>query len=148
MADEWETTSGQHAIYGMLGSNYWNGDTSLLFGVEHQAPVNSRCSQETSRYSPSSNNSTSKLCLVPRRGWPQQIEMLPALRENSPSFKHLQEHNSTFWWTAACPWHGRRTTLGLHSSTMLDACLLQLHCAIYSRCRTSGSWRINDIVST
>jgi hypothetical protein len=26
----------------------------------------------------------------------QQIEMLPALRENSPSFKNLEEHNSTF----------------------------------------------------
>jgi hypothetical protein len=30
--------------------------------------------------------------------------MLPTLRENSPSSKHLQEHNSTFWWTVAC--HG------------------------------------------
>jgi hypothetical protein len=28
----------------MLGSNYWNGDTSLLFGAEHQAPVSPRCS--------------------------------------------------------------------------------------------------------
>jgi hypothetical protein len=74
----------------MLGSNYWNGDTSLFFGAERQAPVNSRCSPETSRYSSSSNRSTSKLCLVPRRGWPQQIEMLPALRKNSPSFKHLK----------------------------------------------------------
>jgi hypothetical protein len=126
----------------MLGYNCWNGDTSLLFGVERQAPANSRCSPETSCYTPSSNRSTSKLCLVPRRGWPQQIEMLPALRDNSPSFKHLQEHNSTFWWTVACPWHGQRTTLRLHSSTMLGACLLQLHGAIYSRRRASGSWEL------
>jgi hypothetical protein len=52
--------------------------------------------------------------------------MLPALRENSPSFKYLQEHNSTFWWTVACPWHGLTTTLWLHSSTMLGACLPNL----------------------
>jgi hypothetical protein len=26
----------------MLGSNYWNGDTSLLFGAERQAPVSSQ----------------------------------------------------------------------------------------------------------
>jgi hypothetical protein len=96
----------------MLGSNYWNGDTSLLFGVEHQALVSSRCLPETSRYSSSSARSTSKLYLVPCRGWAQRMEMLPALSENSPSFKYLQEHSSTFWWTVACPWHGLTTTLG------------------------------------
>jgi hypothetical protein len=132
----------------MLGSNYWNGDTSFLFSAERQAPVNSRCSPEMSRYSSSSNRSTSKLCLELHRGWPQQIEMLHALRENSPSFKNLQEHNSTFRWTVACPWHGRRTTLRLHISTMLGACLLQLHGAIYSRRRASGCWQSNDTIST
>jgi hypothetical protein len=64
--------------------------------------------------------------------------MLPALRENSPSFKYLQEHNSTFWWMVACPWHGLTTTLQLHSSTMLGACLLQSHGAIYSQSRAAG----------
>jgi hypothetical protein len=96
-------TAEQHVIYGTLGSNYWNGDTSLLFGVEHQALVSSRCSPETSYYSSSSTSITSKLCLVPRRGWAQRMEMLPALRENSPNFKHLRDHNSTFRWTVACP---------------------------------------------
>jgi hypothetical protein len=60
----------------MLGSNYWNGDTSLLFGVENQALVSSRCSPEMSCYSSSSNNITSKLYLIPRRGWAQRMEML------------------------------------------------------------------------
>jgi hypothetical protein len=121
--------------------------------------VSSRCSPETSRYSSSSTSSTSKLCLVPRRGWALRMEMLPALRENSPSFKCLQEHNSpsfkclqehnsTFWWTVACPWHVLTTTLRLHSSTMLDACLLQPHGAIYSRRRALGSWRSDDTVTT
>jgi hypothetical protein len=132
----------------MLGSNYWNGDTSLLFGAEHQAPVSPRCSPETSQYSSISTRSTSKLFLVPRRGRAQQMEMLPALRENSPSFKYLQEHSSTFRWTVACPWHGLTTTLWLHSSTMLGACLLQLHGAIYSQRRALGSWRSDDTVTT
>jgi hypothetical protein len=74
----------------MLGSNYWNGDTSLLFGVETQALVSSRCSPETSSYSPSSNNITSKLYLIPHRGRAQRMEMLPALGESSPSSKFLQ----------------------------------------------------------
>jgi hypothetical protein len=30
-----ETTAGWHASYGTPGSNYWNGDMSLLFGVEN-----------------------------------------------------------------------------------------------------------------
>jgi hypothetical protein len=132
----------------MLGSNYWNGDTILLFGVEHQALVSSRCLPETSRYSSSSARSTSKLYLVPCRGWAQRMEMFPALSKNSPSFKYLQEHSSTFWWTVACPWHGLTTTLRLHSSTMLGACLLQPHGAIYSRRRASGSWRSDDTVTT
>jgi hypothetical protein len=36
----------------MLGSNYWNGDTSLLFGAEHQAPVSSRCSPKSPDIAP------------------------------------------------------------------------------------------------
>jgi hypothetical protein len=76
------------------------------------------------------------------------MEMLPALRENSPSFKYLQEHNSTLWWTVACPWHGLTTTLRLHSSTMLGACLPQPHGAIYSRRRALSSWRSDDTVTT
>jgi hypothetical protein len=43
-----------------------NGDTRLLFDVEIQALVSSRCSPETSCYSSSSNSITSKLYLIPR----------------------------------------------------------------------------------
>jgi hypothetical protein len=103
----------------MLGSNYWHGDTSLLFGVEIQALVSSRCPPETSCYSPSSNNNTSKLYLVPRRGRAQRMEMLPTLRESSPISKLLQVQDFTIWWTNTCPWHDRNATLQLHSSTML-----------------------------
>jgi hypothetical protein len=77
----------------------------------------------------------------------QQIEMFPALRENSPSFKYLQGHSSMLRWTIACPWHGLTTTLRLHSSTMLGACLPQPHGAIYSQRRASGSWRSDDTVT-
>jgi hypothetical protein len=115
----------------MLGSNYWNGDTSLLFGVENQALVSSRCSLETSCYSSSSNSITSKLYLVPRRGWAQGMEMLPIFRESSPSSKHLQEQSFTIWWTNTCPWHGGSTTLRFHSSTALGACLLQSQSVLF-----------------
>jgi hypothetical protein len=104
----------------MLGSNYLNGDTSLLFGVEIQALVSSRCSPETSCYSPSSNSSTSKLYLVPRRGWVQMMEMLPTLCKISPSSKHLQEQEPTIWWMNTCPWHGGKATLRLHNSIVLQ----------------------------
>jgi hypothetical protein len=57
----------------MPGSNYWNGDTSLLFGVENQALVSSRCSPETSCWGSSLNGITSKRCLVLRRGWAQRL---------------------------------------------------------------------------
>jgi hypothetical protein len=97
-------------------SNYWNGDTSLLFGVENQALLSSRCSPETSCYSFSSNSITSKLYLIPRRGWAQRMEMLPTFRESSPSSKHLQVQNPIIWWTNTCPWHGGNVTLQLHSS--------------------------------
>jgi hypothetical protein len=109
----------------MLGSNYWNGDTSLLFGVEIQALVSSQCSPETSCYSPISNSITSKLYMVPRRGRDQRMEMLPTLREISSSSKLLQVQDSTIWWMNTCPWHDRNATLRLHSSNMLGACLLQ-----------------------
>jgi hypothetical protein len=117
-----EPTAKSHVIYGTLSSNYWNGDTSLLFGVGNQAPVSSLCSADTSCYSSSSNNITSKLCLVPRRGWAQRMEMLPTLRENSPSSKHLREQSSTIWWTNTCPRHGENITLRHHSSMALGAC--------------------------
>jgi hypothetical protein len=42
--------------------------------------VSSRCSPETSCYSSSSNISTSKLCLILRKGWAQRMEMLPTLK--------------------------------------------------------------------
>jgi hypothetical protein len=115
----------------MLGSNYSNGDTSLLFGVENQALVSSRCSPETSCYSSSSNSSTSKLCLILHRGWAQRMEMLPTLRENSPSSKHLQEQGSTIWWTNTCPWHGENITLRLLSSTALGACYPQVQSVLF-----------------
>jgi hypothetical protein len=92
-----EAAAGWRATSGMLGSNYWNGDTSLLFGVEIQALVSSRCSPETSCYSPSSNSITSKLYMVPHRGRDQRMEMLPTLRESSSSSKLLQVQDSTIW---------------------------------------------------
>jgi hypothetical protein len=98
----WETTTGWHVILGTLGSNYWNGDMSFLFGVENQALVSSRCSPETSYYSSSSNSITSKLYLIPRRGRVGRVMVLPPFRENSPSSKHLQEQSSTIWWTNTC----------------------------------------------
>jgi hypothetical protein len=94
----------------------------LLFGVENQALVSSWCSLETSCYSSSSNNSTSKLCLILRRGWAPRMEMLPALRENSSSSKHLQEQSSTIWWTNTCPYH---------SSTALGACFPRVQSMLF-----------------
>jgi hypothetical protein len=100
----------------MLGSNYWNGNTILLFGVEIQALVSTRCSPATFCYSPISNSSTSKLYLIPRRGRAQRMEMLPTLRKSSPSSKLLQAQDSAIWWTNTCPWHGGDATLQLNSS--------------------------------
>jgi hypothetical protein len=88
--------------------------------------VSCQCSPEMSCYSSSSDSSTSKLYLVPRRGWPQRMEMLPTLLENSPSSKHLREQSSTIWWTNTCQRHGGNTTLRSHSSTALRACLPQV----------------------
>jgi hypothetical protein len=132
----------------MLGSNHWNGDTSLLFGVESQALVSSRCSPEMPSYSPSLNTITSKLYLIPHRGRAQRMEMLPTVRENSPSSKFLQLQDSTIWWTNTFPWHGEITTMQLHSSTMLSACLLRFHGAIYSQSRALGSWRSDGTITT
>jgi hypothetical protein len=33
MAALWETAAGRRATYGMLGPDYWNAGTSLLFGT-------------------------------------------------------------------------------------------------------------------
>jgi hypothetical protein len=74
--------------------------------------------------------------------------VLPTFRESSPSSKLLQEQDPIIWWTNTCPWHGGNTTLQLHCSTMLSACLLQLHGAIYSRSQALGSWRSDDTVTT
>jgi hypothetical protein len=54
------------------------------------------------------------------------MEVLPTFRESYPSSMFLQAKDPTIWWMNTCPWHGRNTTLQLHSSTMLGACLLQL----------------------
>jgi hypothetical protein len=117
---------------------------SLLFGVENQALMSSRCSPKASCYSSSSTSITSKLCLIPRRGWAQRMEMLPTLRENSPSSKHLQEQSSTIWWTNTCPWHGENITLRHHSSMAFRACPppFSLKGAIYSRRRALGSSQV------
>jgi hypothetical protein len=67
------------------------------------------------------------------------MEVLLAFRESCPSSKLLQVQDSTIWWTNTCPWHGGITTLQFHSSTMLGACPLQFHGAIYSQSRAPGS---------
>jgi hypothetical protein len=76
------------------------------------------------------------------------VGVLPTFRESSPSSKPLQVHQSTIWWTNTCPWHDRITTLRLHSSTMLGACLLQSHGAIYSGNPTLGGSLSDDTVTT
>jgi hypothetical protein len=90
---------------------------------------------------------TSKLYLVPRKGRVHRMGVLPTFRESYPSSKLLQAQDSTIWWTKTCPWHDKMTTLQPHSSTMLSTCLLQLHCAIYSRSRALGSWRSDDTIT-
>jgi hypothetical protein len=120
----------------------------LALRAGFQALVSTRCSPVTSCYSSSSSNITSKLYLVPRRGRAQRMGVLPTFRESSPSSKLLQEQDPTIWWTNTCPWHGGNTTMQLHSSTRLDACLLQLHSSIYSHSQALGGWRIDDTVPT
>jgi hypothetical protein len=51
------------------------------------------------------------------------MKVLLTFRESSPSSKLLQEQGPIIWWTNTCPWHGENTTLQLHRSTMLGACL-------------------------
>jgi hypothetical protein len=132
----------------MLGPDYWNVGTSLLFGMGFRPPVSTRCSPATPCCTCSWYSITSKLYLVPHRGRVQRVGVLPSFRESSPSSKLLQAQHSTIWWTDTCPWHGLKTTLRLHSSTMLGACLPQPHDAIYSQSRTSGSWWSVDTVTT
>jgi hypothetical protein len=132
----------------MLGPNYWNAGTSLLFGAGFRPPMSTRCSSVTSSCTASWYIITSKLYLVPRRDKVQRVAVLPTFRESSPSSKLLQAQHSTIWWTDTCPWHGGITTLQLHSSTMLGSCLLQSHSAIYRQSRASGSWQSDDTVTT
>jgi hypothetical protein len=76
------------------------------------------------------------------------MEMLPTLRESSPSSKFLQAQDSAIWWTNTCPWHGGFSTLQFHSSTTLGACHIQYQGAIYSQSRAPGNWRSDDTVTT
>jgi hypothetical protein len=101
----------------MLGPDYWNAGTSLLFGARLQAPVSTRCSPERSCCT-SSWHITSKLYLIPRKGRTQRIVVLPTFRESSPRSRHLQAQEFTIWWTETCPWHDRMTTLRPHTSTI------------------------------
>jgi hypothetical protein len=119
----------------------------LLFDAGFQALVSIRCSPATACYSSSSNSITSKIYLVPCKGRIYRMKVLPTFRESSPRFKLLQEQDPTIWWTNTCPWHGGNTTLQLHCSTMLGACLLQSHGAIYSRSQASSSWQSDDSVT-
>jgi hypothetical protein len=73
---------------------------------------------------------------------------MPTFRKSSYSSKPLQTFHPTIWWTDTCPRHDLSTTMRLHSSTMLGACLLQPYGAIYSQSWTSSSWRSNDTVAT
>jgi hypothetical protein len=132
----------------MLGPDYWNVGTSLLFGAGFRPPMSTRCSPATSCCTSSWYSITSKLYLIPRRSRVRRVGVLPTFCESSPSTMLLQTQHSTIWWPNTCPWHGGITTLQLHSSTMLGACLLQHHNAIYSRSQALGSWQSDDIVTT
>jgi hypothetical protein len=74
--------------------------------------------------------------------------VMPTFHESYPSSKLIQTQQSTIWWMNTCPWHGGITTLRLHSSTMLGACLLLSHGAIYSRNPTSCRWRSDDTITS
>jgi hypothetical protein len=76
------------------------------------------------------------------------VGVLPTLCKSSSSPKLLQTQHSKIWWMDTCPWHGLNTILRLHSSTMLGACLLQPHRAIYSQSQALGSWRSDDTIPT
>jgi hypothetical protein len=120
----------------------------LLLGAEFRPLTSTRCSPATSSCTSSWYSITSKLYLVPRRDTVQRVGVLLTFPESSPSSKLLQAQQSTIWWMNTCPRHGGIATLRLHSSTMLGACLLQSHGAIYSQIQASGSWRSNDTVTT
>jgi hypothetical protein len=120
----------------------------LIFGAGCQPPTSTRCSAMMSSRTSSWYSITSKLYLVPRRVTVQRMGVSPIFHESSPSSKLLQAQQSTIWWMNTCPWHGLKTTLRLHSSKMLGACLLQSHCAIYSRSQTSGRWLSDDTITT
>jgi hypothetical protein len=135
--------------------NLWHARPRLLecrykLALRHgiRTLVSTRCSQVMSCCTSSWYNITSKLYLVPHRGWVRRVGVLPTFCESSPSSKPLQTQHSTIWWANTCPWHGGITTLQLHSSTMLGACLLQPHNTIYSRIQALGSWRSDDTVTT
>jgi hypothetical protein len=120
----------------------------LLFGVGCQPPTSTRCSPATYNCTSSLYNITSKLSLIHCRDTIQRVGVMPTLRESSPSSKLLETQHSSISWADTCPWHGLKTILRLHSSTMLGACLLQHHNAIYSQSRTSGRWQSDGTVTT
>jgi hypothetical protein len=98
----------KHALSKLLE---WRHELALRCGIPSPSELGSRCSPAASCYSPSSNSITTKLYLIPRRGRAQSMEMLPALRESSPSSKFLQIQDSIIWWTNTCPWRGGTTIL-------------------------------------
>jgi hypothetical protein len=124
----------------MIGSNYWNGDTILLFGVEIQALVSSLCSPETSCYSSSSNSITSKLYLVPRRGRVGRIKVLPSGSTRTELYNLVDEHMPMAWWEYYTAASSLNCVLVLASFSHKGA--------IYSQSRAPGSWRSNDTVTT
>jgi hypothetical protein len=132
----------------MLVPDYWNAGMSLLFSAGYRPLVSTRCSPATSCCTSSWYNITYKLYLVPHRGRVQRVGVLPTFLESYPSSKLLQVQHSTIWWTNTCPWHGGITTLHLHSSTMLSACLPRPHSAIYSRSQALSSWQSDDTIKT
>jgi hypothetical protein len=132
----------------MCDPDYWNSCTRLLFAAGFRLPTSTRCSPVTSSCTSSRYTITSKLYLVPRRGKVQRVGVMPTFRESSPSSKLLQAQQSTFWWTNTRPQHGGIATLRLHRATLLGACLLQSHGAVYSKSQSSGSWRSNDTIAT
>jgi hypothetical protein len=75
---------------------------------------------------------------VPRRGWAQRMEMLPTLRENSPSSKHLQEQSSTIWWTNTCSGMVGILHRGFIAQRRSELASFSHKCAIYSRSRALG----------
>jgi hypothetical protein len=131
----------------MLCHGLWNGDTSFLFDAGRQPPTSTRCSPATSSCTSSWYIITSKLYLEPHRVTVQRMGVLPTFHESSPSSKFLQEKQSKIWWTNTCSWHVHKTTLRLHRLTILGACRLQSHSAIYIRSQTTGR-RLSDDTAT